>query len=59
MQKEKSIKEQLENEKNNSDEDQDNEDRDINLYEAADIATDYKVLVASEEEKNQIAKQIN
>jgi hypothetical protein len=55
----KKRKEQLENEKNDSDEDQDNEDRDINLYEAADIATDYKVLVASEEEKNQIAKQIN
>lgn len=55
----KKRKEQLENEKNDSDEDQDNEDRDINLYEAADIATDYKVLVASEKEKNQIAKQIN
>ena len=55
----KKRKEQLENEKNDSDEDQDNEDRDINLYEAADIATDYKVLVASEEEKNQIAKQID
>ena len=55
----KKRKKQLENEKNDSDEDQDNEDRDINLYEAADIATDYKVLVASEEEKNQIAKQIN
>ena len=55
----KKRKEQLENEKNDSDEDQDNEDRDINLYEAADIATDYKFLVASEEEENQIAKQIN
>ena len=50
----KKRKEQSENEKNDSD-----EDRDINLYEAADIATDYKVLVATEEEKNQIAKQIN
>ena len=51
-------KEQLVDEKNNSDEDQDNEDRDINLYEAADIATDYKVLVAPEEEKIKLQNKL-